>query len=120
MLRLMCVVPLVMLTACHSLIDYKTEAAPIDQEVYATLGTKQCQTTLAEQNAIQMTQLKNQLNQVGIVIKAATLGSDGQMHIQQCGASDGRIAIFRIAASDLDKAQRLGFAVVNSSVRKVP
>lgn len=108
------------LTGCQNLYTDKAIASPIDQEVYVSLGTLQCQAATASQKQLRTDALKSQLQQAGIVVKAVSLGSDGRMRIQQCGTPDGQVVIFRVAANDVGKAQRLGYVLVDAAVRKVP
>ena len=107
------------LSACQSLYSDKRIVSPIDQEVYASLGTLQCQRNNASQNQMRLDALTAQLQQAGVAVKATSRGTDGRMRIQQCGTPDGQVLIFRIATNDVIKAQRLGYVLVDGAVRKV-
>lgn len=73
-------------------------------QVFKSFGSVQCHGGGAD-----LATLSGQLLGAGLSVRDATCGSDGLMHMTVCGAGDGRIGIFEIAAGDLSQAEQLGF-----------
>lgn len=80
-----------------------TTNAPVT-EVYRSLGSKQC-----EGGGKSAAQLRTELEAAKVRVRETTCGHDGRMHPAMCGAGDGKIAIFLIAAQDLARARAAGF-----------
>lgn len=110
---------LMLLTACQNLPMQPVAASPLDQEIYTSLNTQQCQTNRAEQHQQRIAALQQQLQLARIAVKDSAIGHDGQMRLQQCGMADGNIAIFRIDAKDVMEAQQLGYRMANPTMRKI-
>ena len=49
------------------------------------------------------------LRRAGVAVRASACGSDGRLRPARCGAGTGELNLFDIAASDLARAQALGF-----------
>lgn len=91
------------LVACHTFPNADT----IEQvHVAKSLQGKQC-----EGQGIQLSALKQQLEVKHIYVYAESVGHDGLMRPQVCGAPDGKIGIFSIQQKQLAQAQALGFVV---------
>ena len=75
------------------------------------LGLKQCEPVTGDVLAIS----KNQLAQQQIKIINAYCAADGLMRTQVCGASTGKLGIFKIPARQFDQAQSLGFKAVGEA-----
>lgn len=92
-------------------------AAPPTTSVFKPLGSLQCsgggQTAQA---------LGRALADAGVPVLATRCGSDGRMYPAMCGAADGRVGIFDIAASDAAAAAKLGFRPLgpDAQVRPCP
>ena len=52
---------------------------------------------------------QKELRKAGVEVFASRKGTDGQMHIQMCGAPQGTYNFFEVRESDLPKALSLGF-----------
>lgn len=74
--------------------------------VYKSRGV-QCASLLT------LADLEAQLTQAAIPVISASCGNDGMLHAAMCGAPDGRVGIFEVAAADVATAQTLGFADVS-------
>lgn len=83
--------------------------------VAKTLGSRQC-----EAGGTTLEALRTELERAGVRVARAACGSDGRMRVQRCGASDGRIGLFEIAAADREAAARLGFAPAPSEATEQP
>lgn len=90
-------------------------AAPPAASVFKPLGSLQCsgggQTAQA---------LARSLADAGVPVLATRCGSDGRMYPAVCGAADGRIGIFDIAASDAAAAAKLGFRALGPEAQTRP
>jgi hypothetical protein len=73
-------------------------------KVFKADGTRQCEKVAA----IPLDKMATELKDIEIFSKENR--SDGRMHIALCGASTGKVNIFEIKMSDLEKAKALGFA----------
>lgn len=76
------------------------------------LGLKQCGQTLGNDA---LRQRQQSLGQNQVQVFSAHCADDGMMRIQRCGASQGRLGIYKIAAFQLTKAQSLGFKQVQAN-----
>ena len=90
---------LLLLTGCSSLPESQAHI-----QISKSLNGKQCET-----QGTDLSVLKQQLQAKHIRIYAESVGDDGMMRAQVCGAPDGKIAIFRIDQTQLAQAQALGF-----------
>lgn len=88
---------------------------PPTVSVYKHLGSVQCsgggQTVPA---------LARVLADGGVPVLASRCGTDGRMYPAMCGAADGRIGIFDIAASHAEAAAKLGFRPLGREAREQP
>lgn len=73
--------------------------------VAKALGSKQC-----EGGGTPLPALQRQLEQGGVKVARASCADDGRMRVAMCGAADGRLGVFEIAAADLKAAAALGFS----------
>jgi hypothetical protein len=87
--------------------------------VHISAGTKQCDTSGAR-GAAGLQALARPLEAAGVRVLAGACGDDGRMRIAVCGAGDGRIAIFDIAAADAAKAAQAGYAPLPADARERP
>ncbi len=105
-MRALLLVPL-LVTACAT-----SSAERI--RVQHSLEGRQCEAggrTLAD--------LEKRLAAAGVKASAARCASDGRMRVQMCGAADGRLGVFEIAAADRERAAAAGFRVVNPDAKPV-
>lgn len=58
--------------------------------------------------------MRADMERAGLRVRSAACGSDGRMRPAACGAGTDEINVFDIAASDLARAQGLGFAPLSS------
>lgn len=58
--------------------------------------------------------LTQALEAAGLKVLSASCGTDGRMRAAMCGAPDGRIAIFELAAEDAPAAAKLGYAALSN------
>jgi hypothetical protein len=83
--------------------------------VFKPLGSLQCsgggQTVPA---------LARALADAGVPVLATRCGSDGRMYAAMCGAADGRIGVFDIAAADAAAAAKLGFRPLTPDAKDRP
>lgn len=91
------------LAACHA---FPNADSGKRVQVAKSLQGKQC-----EQQSLDISVLKQQLQTKHIHVYAESVGHDGMMRPQMCGASDGKVAIFSIDQKQLAQAQALGFLV---------
>ena len=77
--------------------------------VYKSLGGVQC-----ADSASNLASLTRELEAAGIKIVSAGCGTDGRMRAAMCGMPDGRIAIFELAATDMQAAAKLGYAALST------
>jgi hypothetical protein len=73
--------------------------------MFKSLGSLQCSGGGASLPA-----LERQLLDAGVQVLAASCGLDGNAYIALCGAPDGRIGVFDLAAQHAAVARALGFA----------
>lgn len=97
----------VMTTACGG--AGSPESVPYTLAVYASLGTRQCETGGTSLDA-----LRQRLVGAGLRVVESACGSDGRVYPAVCGAPDGRIAIFDIATSASLPALPAGFAALTT------
>lgn len=93
------------LTACASAPGQPAEP-PV--RVFKSQGSLQC-----TGGGTPVAALAQQLQAAGIEVIRADCGTDGRMRVAMCGAADGRIGIFEVAARDAAAAANLGFAPVS-------
>lgn len=98
--KLLLISVLLGLAGCQNL----PTSSPHSVEVFKSLNTRQCEVSIGD-----FSRLQQQLETNKIRVYAATVGHDGMMRIQVCGAPDGKIAIFKINAKQQEQAQKLGF-----------
>lgn len=79
-----------------------TPLAPL--RVFKATGSLQC-----GDGGTPLPVMARQLGDAGVNVITSSCGRDGRMHPAVCGASDGRIAIFEVAAADAAAAAKLGF-----------
>ncbi|RKG32202.1 hypothetical protein D7V21_12505 [Acinetobacter guerrae] len=91
------------LAACHA---FPTTNSVERVQVAKSLQGKQC-----EQQGLDISILKQQLQTKHIHVYAESVGHDGMMRPQMCGAPDGKIAIFSIDQKQLAQAQAIGFVI---------
>jgi hypothetical protein len=77
-------------------------AAPL--RVFKATGSLQC-----GDGGTPLPVMARQLGDAGVTVITSSCGRDGRMHPAVCGAADGRIGIFDIAAADAAAAAKLGF-----------
>lgn len=83
--------------------------------VVRTLGALQCSGGGQSPAA-----LARVLADAGIPVLSTRCGSDGRMHPAVCGAPDGRVGLFEIAADKVDAAAALGFRAAGPEVQERP
>lgn len=71
--------------------------------------SKSLQSNQCENSGIDISILKEELNTKNINVYSQSIGDDGIMRPQVCGAPDGKIAIFSIHKNKLNEAKGLGF-----------
>ncbi|MFY9511682.1 MAG: hypothetical protein WAQ05_11995 [Rubrivivax sp.] len=64
--------------------------------------------------------LARQLTDAVISVTATRCGSDGRMRPAMCGAADGRVGLFEIAAGSVEAAAKLGFRAIGPDVQERP
>jgi len=77
--------------------------------VFKSTGSVQCADTGAN-----LSTLTQALEAAGLKVLSASCGTDGRMRAAMCGAPDGRIAIFELAAEDVAAAVKLGYAALST------
>ena len=77
-------------------------------EVYKYDGSLQC----GRGKEIGLEDMAKEFTTNGIKVKASRKGSDALMHIAICGASTGKLNVYRIATNALPKARELGFSLL--------
>jgi hypothetical protein len=83
--------------------------------VFKHLGSKQC-----SGGGQTVPELARALTDAGVPVLAQRCGSDGRMYPAMCGAADGRIGAFDIAASHAEAAARLGYRPLGPDARVQP
>ncbi|WP_034279250.1 hypothetical protein [Alkanindiges illinoisensis] len=104
-----------LLTGCQSSPSQSGEGNHQPVWVAKDLGLKQCEQS-ASNNALNKTQQSLDQNQVQVL--NAHCADDGMMRTQVCGAVQGKLGIYKIAAFQLEKAQSLGFKQVQENQYK--
>jgi len=94
------------LGACSTIPESENQTA----EVYKSLGSRQCEQIDRTKNIVEM---KQQLVQNQIKVLSSYITDDGQIRISLCGASDGKIVVFKIPANKIQQAQTFGFQDLN-------
>jgi len=86
-------------------------------------GSLQCEMG----SPVSLDAMEKALRGADIVVEAKAKKADGIQHPQMCGASTGMMNVYRIKASDLEKARALGFvlyiegiSIVHSGGRDCP
>lgn len=93
---------------CSTMSNQQGQAADKVQVTKSLFG-HQCGDT-----GMSVDQLKTQLEQEKIQVYAQSVASDGLMHPQACGESDGRIGVFTINQKQKEQALALGFSLYSS------
>jgi hypothetical protein len=70
-------------------------------------GSLQCEMG----SPVSLDEMEKALRGANIAVQAKAKKADGIQHPQMCGASTGMMNVYRIKASDLEKARALGFAL---------
>ena len=85
--------------------ESKTSSSALP-EVWVVIsdGQKSC-----ESKSIPVESGGEPLRNSGIMIYQSAKGSDGLMHAQMCGAWTGSLNAYKIAASDVERAKKLGY-----------
>ena len=73
--------------------------------MYRSFGSLQC-----TGGGVSLSALERQLVDAGVAVASASCGLDGNAYPAMCGAADGRIGIFELAAQHAALASALGFA----------
>ena len=94
------------LGACSTIPESEYQTA----EVYKSLGSRQCEQIDRTKNIVAM---KQELVQNQIKVLSSYITDDGQIRISLCGASDGKIVVFKIPANKIQQAQTFGFQDLN-------
>lgn len=76
--------------------------------VYRYLGSVQC-----TGGGTSLSTLERQLLDASVRVAAASCGLDGKAYAAVCGAPDGRIGIFDVAAQHASIAEALGFDLLS-------
>lgn len=102
---------LVVLSASCVSADVSVNQAPMQGtlRVFKSMGGVQCADSGG--NLATHTQA---LEGAGLKVLSAACGTDGRMRAAMCGAPDGRIAIFELAAEDASAAAKLGYAAFSN------
>jgi hypothetical protein len=79
-------------------------APPATAVVFHSLGSRQC-----EPGGLSPEELAGRLRDAGVEVRSIACGHDGRMRPAMCGAPDGRVAVFEIAAAQLETALAQGF-----------
>ena len=58
-----------------------------------------------------LNEMEKELRAANIVVRAKAKKADGIQHPQMCGASTGKMNVYRINTSDWEKARVLGFVL---------
>lgn len=103
------------LTGCQSSPSQSGEGSHQPVWVAKDLGLKQCEQA-AGNDALNKTQ--QSLDQSQVQVLNAHCADDGMMRAQVCGAAQGKLGIYKIAAFQLEKAQSLGFKQVQENQYK--
>ena len=77
--------------------------------VFKSMGGVQC-----ADSGSNLATLTQALEAAGLKVLSASCGTDGRMRAAMCGAPDGRIAIFELAAEDAPAAAKLGYAALSN------
>lgn len=82
--------------------------------VQHSLEGRQC-----EAGGLTIADLEKRLAAAGVNVLAARCASDGRMRVQMCGAADGRLGVFEIAAAERERAAAAGFRAVAADEKPV-
>ncbi|XID75467.1 hypothetical protein ACF3NA_02695 [Alkanindiges sp. WGS2144] len=104
-----------LLIGCQSSPSQPNEDSHQPLWVAKDLDLKQCEQASGN-DALNKTQ--QSLDQSQIQVLGAHCVDDGMMRTQMCGASQGKLGIYKIAAFQLEKAQSLGFKQVQEDQYK--
>lgn len=99
-------------TGCQSMPDSANHTQHQAAWITQDLGLKQCEPASAKQA---LSTREQQLTQQQVQVLEAHCASDGMMRVQLCGSPQGTRGVFKIAASQLQKAQSLGFQAVTEN-----
>ena len=77
-----------------------------------SLGTLQCQDN--DNAELRLIQLSTLLTEAEIKIASAAISHDGRSRPAVCGAADGKIGLFKIPSKQLQRAQQLGYSLLES------
>ncbi len=80
--------------------------------VQKPLGTLQCQDN--DNAELRLIQLSTLLTEAEIKIASAAISHDGRSRPAVCGAADGKIGLFKIPSKQLQRAQQLGYSLLES------
>ncbi len=94
-----------LLAVCAALCACGGDDGANDVPVYASLDSIQCGAVGSP-----VSSLRAKLTTAGIAVASSSCGIDGMAHGAVCGASDGSIGIFNVAAAQVPGATALGFA----------
>ncbi|WP_168198846.1 hypothetical protein [Jejubacter calystegiae] len=74
-------------------------------EVWHSMSGRQC-----EQGRLSLSELRQSLMVSGVrTMDAGKVSDDGRARVAMCGAPDGKVGVFQIDKSDLDRARQAGF-----------
>lgn len=82
-------------------------------EIYKHNGSVQCE----KNSGISILTMGRELEEKRIKIIEAKISHDGMSYIAMCGAPTGKINVYKINASDLKLAEKLGFVIYSNSGR---
>lgn len=102
----------ILLVGCQSFPSAMPEGSHQPVWVAKDLGLKQCEQTSAKA-ALKNTE--NLLSQKQVQVLSVHCADDGMMRTQVCGAAQGKMGIYKIAAFQLETAQSLGFKEVKDN-----
>ncbi|MAT64768.1 MAG: hypothetical protein CMN57_03905 [Gammaproteobacteria bacterium] len=77
--------------------------------VYKYDGSVQC-----EESGVAVEEMRLELTRAGVEVLCGRKAQDGRAYPAMCGAATGRINVYTIQASDLVRAQGLGFKSVET------
>ena len=103
------------LTGCQSSPSQPSEGSHQPLWVAKDLGLKQCEQSAGNDALNKIQQI---LDQSQVQVLNAHCADDGMMRTQLCGAAQGKLGVYKIAAFQLDKANLLGFKQVQENQYK--
>ncbi len=98
-----------LLTGCQSSPSQQHDANHQSAWVAKDLSLKQCEQTSAKDALDKNGDL---LRQKQVQVLDTHCADDGMMRIQVCGASQGKMGVYKIAAFQMEQAESLGFKQV--------